>query len=220
MGLVAITLLATLLPTGILIAILVLLSSHFYFQYRASRASVEAAKKNEDQPAEAAEPVVQIGEIDEDLADPMEQYRLSDAANPDWRSDAIDVLCHLPKTGMMLETSYQWGDCSEPEDESWATELLAELGYTGNLSVPLILSLLRQLQAYDSVVNHIMFNVIMPLLSLECDPEESLLPFTPAQHRGLRDLYKALESKECMSTLIRDHSYTANFLQCPQMLQR
>lgn len=212
MGPVAVTLLATLLPTGFLIVALLCFSCYLYSKLRASRDSARTVEE-EVEPAGSPKLVVV-----EDMDWTKRRVTLSDAADPDWFGDAIEALVPLSHTGLLNEYR-KWDTYNEPGDEAWAAELLAELGYTGELSVPAILCLLRQHKTQDHVVDHIIVNVVIPLLSLEGDNENSLLPFTPEQHRSLLDLHKALESKKCKSFVMPNPHYIADSLQCPRIVQ-
>jgi len=181
MGPVAVILLATLLPGGFLIVGLLWICAYLYSQLRASRAPEDVAEQATDLP----EPYVHI-----------RKSQMLDVEMQAWRHDAISITTHLNACETVRDAVGLDKYC-KPGDEAWAADLLAELGYKGGLAVPAILCLLRQWDSFKCVEDHIISDVILQRLSLEGDPEDSLLPFTPDVHRGLRDFYKALEETKC-----------------------
>jgi hypothetical protein len=215
MGPVSVTLLATLLPAGFLIISLLFLSGYLTFQLRASHA---LAKKAEDEITVSEPPANPRPFFVENRDVTKRLYSLSDAADPTWRSDAIQALINIENIGIDRYCVHVSKYC-EPGDEEWAAELLAQLGYTGGLSVPAIFCLLKQWETYRCVMHHILDDVVLKHLSLDGDPEDSLLPFTAEQHRGLRDFYKALEMKKCKVYLTQHPAYVANSQQCPRILR-
>lgn len=144
---VATALVATLLPTCLLIFILLCLSGYLYFQLHQSRVSTTAAE-NEENPAESTG-----AGIVEDFDWTKRESHLQKAADRAWHSDAISAMLLLPQTCDEYDHRLKDSFYEEPESEAWAAELLADLGYTGGLPVPTILYLLRQ-----SAVNHLVVN--------------------------------------------------------------
>jgi len=177
--------------------------AYLYSQLRASRAQ---AQKTEDA-AEQATLVI-------DLPEPYVHIRKSqmlDVEMQAWRHDAISTTVHLNAYETARDAVGLDKYC-KPGDEAWAADLLAELGYKGGLAAPTILCLLRQWDSFRHVENYIISDVVLQRLSLEGDPEDSLLPFTPDVHRGLRDFYKALEETKCKFRRTEHFGYIANTL--------
>lgn len=196
---VTVALLATLLPAAFLAVSLLCLSTYLYSRLRVAKArakDIEDAATKLTQPAEAPLDLHRRIWEDDQKKRPIV---LSDATKPNWMEDLIYCAVGLNETGSHPDSvgrhSYR-----QLDDETWAADLLKKLNYNGGLSTP---ALLQRLGEYDYVIpmaEHVVNAVVFPRLSLEGDPEDSLLPFTPEVHRGLRDFFKALEGIKCKSS--------------------
>ncbi|KAF4634367.1 hypothetical protein G7Y89_g3735 [Cudoniella acicularis] len=119
---------------------------------------------------------------------------------PVWRSDLIHIVGALQGCGPFRDvvTKYKY---REPGVELWAREILEDVGYSGGVSVPAILSLLRDKKVYRYIEEHLINSIVLKRLYLEGDPEDSLLPFMPEVHRWLRGFYKSLEGMKYKSLM-------------------
>lgn len=81
--------------------------------------------------------------------------------------------------------------------EPWAKAILDDIRYTGKVSIRPMIKLLRHEDSVGSMIGSIIANVVTQRLSLEGDPKDSLLPFTPEIHLWLRGFYKSLRGMKC-----------------------
>jgi len=195
---ITIVLLATLLPACLLVAIFAGLCLYLFLKLRSLRESTQKIENIIDHP----EPVPQAIDDPQPLFDDTKRITfLSDDSNKDWEWDGIVALGGLDGSGTDARSAADW-KYRGSGDESWAKEVLEDIKYKGGVPVPVIFSFFRKLDWYDDMIDHIMKHVVLDRLSLECDPADSLLPFTPEVHQFLQRLYKSLEEVKRRSSRI------------------
>ncbi len=190
MGPVTVALLATLIPSSCIIIGLVFLSLYLLFRLRASQAPAEQAEERPSPPPTPPRNQIVVFE------DPAKRNTsLSNASNPDWRCD-MNRAYPLGPYGIISARVHPLSYTGS-FDEPWAREILTDIGYKGRVLVAAMLPLLAGRYSCNHMASHIIAHVIPQRMSLECEPEESLLPFSPDTHRCLRSFYKALEGVKC-----------------------
>ena len=195
---VTIVLIATLLPACLLAAIFAGLCLYLFLKLRSLRESTQKIENVIDHP----EPVPQAIDDLQPLFDDTKRITfLSDDSNQDWRSDGFAALGFLNESGTARRSAADW-KYRGLGDESWAKEVLEDIKYKGGVPVPVIFSFFRKPSWCSYMTGHIMRHVVVDRLSLECDPADSLLPFTPEVHQFLRRLYKSLEEVKRRSSRI------------------
>jgi hypothetical protein len=84
----------------------------------------------------------------------------------------------------------------KPGDESWAGQILEDLGYQGALPA-VILQLLQKTSTGKATVVHITVSIGLAKISFESEPESTMLPFSREVQRDLRTCFNALEGIQC-----------------------
>ncbi|KAH8590487.1 hypothetical protein B0O99DRAFT_691498 [Bisporella sp. PMI_857] len=187
---VAIALLATLITATFLITTVLCLCIYLFFKLRASWMATEEVMEVADGQAPPPQPIAEAMPFSKDLAE--RTTWLSDASNPDWRSDGCAAL------RLNLSAVGPFGTCPGnyrlyTSDENSVRHILEELGYNGGVDFPDIILMLENSSTALEMADHIINNIFLQRLSLECEPEESLLLFTPQVHRWLRSFSQSLE---------------------------
>ncbi|TAQ84385.1 hypothetical protein B7494_g7283 [Chlorociboria aeruginascens] len=210
MGPVTTALVATLVPTLLLIVALIWLCVHQSLQLRSSRVPTEEPpishqdvpvdKQRLDEEAEQQRlqklKVESWSRLGYDSAGRTTQ--LSDASNPDWVADFNNFQIF---TGVDIRPSNCYKNYTSAGRLQWVTDLLKVIGYNGGLTTTGLVSRFEaggdewHMKGQDAA-NHAAQHAVLQRLSLEGDPEDSLLPFTPDVHRSLRKFYEALEGLE------------------------
>ena len=197
MGPVATVLLATLLPTLLLIVALSFLSIHLYVKLKASRAKHQAQPTKDTTAPEPTQDPVQ-----DSAKDPLAAFRypnpipprmpltsLSDVSNINWAADFYHLSSCITDWPLMKEEN----DLpTESRLEVLVESGLKALGYQG-APFPVILKLLRNGRSRYAAVEHITLTVALARTSLGSELGSTLLPFPLEVCQDLCSTYKALE---------------------------
>ncbi|RDL35945.1 uncharacterized protein BP5553_06557 [Venustampulla echinocandica] len=205
---VAVAVLAALLPTCLLIAGLACLSIYLYFKFRAFGADNTQLRAQLAPPPQPEEPPL----TDEaranlrQLAMPRPEpelksipapgwtpiYVLSDASSPDWKSDMTSVFHGLSAWDI------EWPHIvlNEPGGDDKFGQYLEALGYQGGASTAALLKLLRNKNTRFQAAQHIAISIGLAKTSIDSDPESTLLPFSPAVQRDLKDFLEGIKGKK------------------------
>ncbi|MCJ1309108.1 hypothetical protein MMC25_002763 [Agyrium rufum] len=186
MGPVTIAILATLLPTSLLILGLVYLSIYLHIKSRSLRKECKGLQAQlttatEDQLA-----------LKRHKSEPYDFFpsKLSDESNIQWSHNVPRLTAGLmPNT---LEVDHHYLEFHEPRAESWIGHMLEALGYQ-DASPTVILGLLRGKEAILSMPAHIVTSIALARTSIDSDPESTLLPFSPELQKDLQTFFKAME---------------------------
>lgn len=198
---VAVAILATLLPSCLLIIGLAFLSVHLSVKLRALRVENEELRVASPAIAEAPTtpkappPAPAVKQEPEWLSrETSTLYRLSDASNPKWRQDIYDIFCTLTATTMWQHDTLEV--YTHPDAEARIAQILEALGYQGH-SPTFVLLLLRDRKTRFKIAEHITMSVLLAKTALQSEPESTLFPFSPEIHRDLWVFFQTLEGIKC-----------------------
>jgi hypothetical protein len=184
--------LATLIPTCLLILGLTCLC--VFLRIKIQSLQVELKALQNPTPIPESAPIQEPVRQRINLWNIPRRSWLSDEKTPNFSKDmrALSVRSHL-EFHPWGEHQYQFRG---PEFEPWASELLQEIGYHG-LPTEVLLEKLRCRKSREWTIQHIVFTVVIPLVSLDSKPESTLLPFPLEVQADLKLLFKELEKKTC-----------------------
>lgn len=193
---VSVAILATLLPSCLLIFGLAFLSVHLSIKLRALRAKLEDHRIPSPITVEAPpapKPPPTPSTWPGPLPEGNRMYPLSNESAPNWIHDSYKVFSTLSSTSIWASDTRKV--YTKPGVEARVGRTLEALGYHGH-SPEFIVKLLRDRPTRFTIAEHVITTILLAKTDLE-RPESSLFPFSPELHRDLRIFFQALEGIKC-----------------------
>ncbi|RDL36060.1 uncharacterized protein BP5553_06672 [Venustampulla echinocandica] len=202
MEIVSVVLLATLLPTCLLILMLGSLAIYLFLRLRQSRDECRTLSTNPPAPAPASAPtpapVPLTAETRYRRPDTRQRFlehqmgfsEFSPFDSPNPTSDFWEMQAFGGWISVEVDHSDSAGD-----SEDRISPILERLGYK-SLPVTIICRLLENHNTREHVLEHLFYDVAFNRTSLDGDPQFSILPFTPQEHLDLRASFETLKGMQ------------------------
>ena len=184
---VAVALLATLLPTLLIIAFLILLSLELYLRLNDLRPSPQPVVELIDRPSIVPKPVLPPGRK-------KERSILSADISDLWAHDVNKFLWELRPDRSLPASCNVLND--EDHGYEWVKEQLQAVGYD-RAPIETMMKLLRSPISRSLTIHHITASLILTMADPENKGSFSLLSFSPEMRKSLYDAFHALEGIQC-----------------------